>query len=61
MSDRFPDLRVHSVPAGPELAGQHESHTRLTILLGPHDTARTEAVLIGELDAATAPEVRRAL
>lgn len=61
MSDRFPDLRVHSVPAGPELAGQHESHTRLTILLGPHGAARTEAVLIGELDAATAPEVRRAL
>ncbi|MFE0631753.1 STAS domain-containing protein [Streptomyces sp. NPDC058864] len=61
MSDRSPDLRVHSVPAGPELAGQHESHTRLTVLLGPGGTARTEAVLIGELDAGTAPELRRAL
>ncbi|MFJ9917607.1 STAS domain-containing protein [Actinacidiphila glaucinigra] len=61
MSDRSPDLRVHSVPAGPELAGEHESHTRLTILLSPHGTTRTEAVLIGELDAATAPELRRAL
>ncbi|MFB7290936.1 STAS domain-containing protein [Actinacidiphila glaucinigra] len=61
MSDRSPDLRVHSVPAGPELDGEHESHTRLTILLSPHGTARTEAVLIGELDAGTAPELRRAL
>ncbi|WP_431961257.1 STAS domain-containing protein [Actinacidiphila sp. bgisy160] len=61
MSDRSPDLRVHSVPAGPELAGQHESHTRLTILLSPQGAERTEAVLIGELDAGTAAELRRAL
>ncbi|MFI2300330.1 STAS domain-containing protein [Actinacidiphila glaucinigra] len=61
MSDRSPDLRVHSVPATPQLAGEHESPTRLTVLLGPHGTTRTEAVLIGELDAGTAPELRRAL
>ncbi|MFF7215154.1 STAS domain-containing protein [Streptomyces sp. NPDC008238] len=61
MSDRSPDLRVHSVPAGPEPAGRHDSPTRLTVLLGPGGTARTEAVVIGELDAGTAPELRRAL
>ncbi|MDX3098060.1 STAS domain-containing protein [Streptomyces sp. ME01-24h] len=61
MSDNFPDLRVHSVPAGAGPGGQHESPARLTILLGPGGTARTEAVLIGELDAASAPELRRAL
>jgi anti-anti-sigma factor len=61
MSDRSPDLRVHSVPAGPEHAAQGELHTRLTILLSPLGAARTQAVLIGELDVESAPELRRAL
>ncbi|MEU4097146.1 STAS domain-containing protein [Streptomyces sp. NPDC026673] len=61
MSDRSPDLRVHSVPAGPELAGPGELHTRLTILLSPLGAACTQAVLIGELDAESVPELRRAL
>jgi anti-anti-sigma factor len=61
MSDNLPDLRVHSVPADAGPGGRHESPARLTILLSPRGTARTEAVLIGELDAGSAPEVRHAL
>ncbi|WP_431950763.1 STAS domain-containing protein [Actinacidiphila sp. bgisy167] len=61
MSDNLPDLRVHSVPADAGPSRRHESPARLTILLSPRGTARTEAVLIGELDARSAPELRRAL